>query len=39
MLKSKAGDSDSPNGAETHTDGVTSLMVAAVGGHTVFFCI
>ncbi|CAM9577804.1 unnamed protein product [Pylaiella littoralis] len=33
LLKSKAGDSDSATGVETHTDGVTSLMVAAVGGH------
>ena len=35
LLKSKEGDGDSPNGVETHTDGVTSLMVAAVGGHMV----
>lgn len=35
LLKSKAGDGDSPAGVETHTDGVTSLMVAAVGGHMV----
>ncbi|CAM9510965.1 unnamed protein product, partial [Hapterophycus canaliculatus] len=33
VLKSKVGDGDSPAGVETHTDGVTSLMVAAVGGH------
>eukprot|EP00903_Cladosiphon_okamuranus_P016883 g15565.t1 len=33
LLKSKEGDDDSSAGVETHTDGVTSLMVAAVGGH------
>lgn len=35
LLKSKTADSDSSAGVETHTDGVTSLMVAAVGGHMV----
>ena len=38
LLKSKTADLDSSGGTapvETHTDGVTSLMVAAVGGHMV----
>lgn len=38
LLKSKPGDQDSSGGTtpvERHTDGVTSLMVAAVGGHMV----
>lgn len=38
LLKAKAasdGGAESSGGVETHTDGVTALMVAAVGGHMV----
>lgn len=35
LLKSKESEGDYSTGVETHTDGVTSLMVAAVGGHMV----
>lgn len=37
LLKSKTAELDSSVGVETHTDGVTSLMVAAVGGHMVSY--
>lgn len=34
-LKNKVGEAEPSLAVETHTDGVTSLMVAAVGGHMV----
>lgn len=33
--KAKGGDAEDSRGVEVHIDGVTSLMVAAAGGHMV----